>query len=108
MKMKTNHTERTGSEMDRIIKIIGNAVIEKVERACEPSESWYRRSGFVGFEGYLVIKMTDDGRMYAVIDNNQRCISTSCGELTLGTDSAVFSTRNSTYTFRLVREAIAG
>ncbi|MBR1393073.1 MAG: hypothetical protein IJ561_04485 [Ruminococcus sp.] len=94
--------------MDRVIKIIGNAVIERVERACEDSESWGRRACFVGFEGYLVIKMTDDGRMYAVIDNNQRCISTSCGELTLTADCAVFSTKNSTYTFRLVREAKAG
>ena len=93
--------------MDRIIKIIGNAVIERVECTGVDAAGWERRSRFLGFAGYLVIKMTDDGRTYAFIDNNVRCISTSCGELTLGEDSAVFRTANSVYTFRVIEDAKA-
>ncbi|MBR6101856.1 MAG: hypothetical protein IKP95_05475 [Ruminococcus sp.] len=93
--------------MDRIIKIIGNAVIDKVECASGEALGWERRFRFLGFTGYLVIRMTEDGRCYAVIDNGLRCISTSCGELTFRGGNAVFSTANSVYTFRMMSGAKA-
>lgn len=94
--------------MDRIIKIIGSVIIDGVEPVNRDTAGWDRRSGFRGFEGWLVIRLTDDGTTYAVIDNGRRCISTSRGELTLTADCAVFTTANSIYTFRIVHEAKAG
>jgi len=91
--------------MDRIIKIIGGALIEKVEPRGRAEEDWSRRSRFVGFAGYLVIKASADGRCYAVIDDGRRCISTSFGELAYTGSGATFTTGNSVYTFRLAAAA---
>ena len=93
--------------MTDIIKIIGTARIEKVEKHGSEVAGWGRRMGFVGFEGYLVIKLASDGRTYACIDNNRRCITTSCGTLSLDEGTAVFTTANSVYTFSLYRQAQA-
>lgn len=93
--------------MTDIISIIGNARIEKVEKRSGEITAWNRRIGFVGFEGYLVIKVTPDGKTYACIDDNRRCITTSCGTLDLSAETAVFTTQNSIYTFTLCRQAQA-
>ena len=87
--------------MSRIIKIIGNARITKVERKGEELVNWSRRNGYLGFEGYLVIKLDEKGRLHACIDNSCRAIETSSGELTLLGDKAIFSTLNSIYTFEM-------
>ncbi len=94
--------------MEKIIKIIGNAQIIKVERRSEVLTGWERRNSYLGFGGYLVIKLTEDGRYYACIDNGRRCITTSCGDLTLTPGGAVFETANSVYTFRLIADQLAG
>lgn len=87
--------------MTDIVSIIGNARIEKVEQRKRETADLGRRISFVGFEGYLVIKLAPDGRTYACIDNNRRCITTSCGTLELGERSAVFTSANSIYTFSI-------
>lgn len=89
--------------MDKMIKEVGQAQILKIERRAEGMIGWERRTGFLGFEGDLVIREAEDGRSYACIENGRRCITTSCGELTLGDDEAIFETANSVYTFRLVQ-----
>lgn len=88
--------------MSRIIKIIGNARITKVQRKRDELINWSRRNGYLGFEGYLVIKLDEEGKLYACIDNERRAIETSSGELQLAEGKAVFSTKNSVYTFELV------
>lgn len=87
--------------MTDIVSIIGNARIEKIEQRRNAEAGLGRRISFVGFEGYLVIKLTSDGRTYACIDNNRRCITTSCGTLELSEKNAVFTSANSVYTFSL-------
>ena len=94
--------------MDRIVKIIGNAQILRIEKKTADLSGWERRSGFLGFEGYLVIKDPGDGRFYACIDNGYRCITTSCGELTFSNGNAVFTTANSIYTFQTASSQKAG
>ncbi|MBR6872703.1 MAG: hypothetical protein IKN17_04240 [Ruminococcus sp.] len=91
--------------MDRIFRTLGLAQILGITRRGEGVIGWERRTDYLGFEGQLVIRLTDDGRYYACIENGRRCISTSCGELTLTDEGAVFETRNSTYKFRLVRQS---
>lgn len=87
--------------MTDIVNIIGNARIEKVEQRSLGSGELGRRISFVGFEGYLVIKLAPDGRTYACIDNNRRRITTSCGTLELGERRAIFTSANSVYTFSI-------
>ncbi len=94
--------------METIIKIIGGAQIVKVERRDKGIIGWERRTGYLGFEGYLVIKLGENGRSFACIDNGRRCISTSYGELSLSGSTAVFKTANSIYTFRLTASEQAG
>ena len=92
--------------MDRIYKIIGDAQILKIERRTKEDGrellGWERRTGYLGFGGYLVIMLTDEGGFYACIDDGRRCIHTSLGELTLTGGEAVFRTANSIYTFRVL------
>ena len=88
--------------MDRIISNMGDAVILRAERRAKDIEGWERRSGFIGFEGNLVIKVSEDGCTYASIDDGRRCIRTSPGRLSFRGSDIVFETENSVYTFRLV------
>ena len=92
--------------MDRIYKVMGDAQILRIERRAKENKEeligWERRTGYLGFGGYLVIMLTDEGGLYAGIDNGRRCIHTSLGELTVEDGRAVFRTANSIYTFRLL------
>ena len=100
--MKIPYRERQERIMDRIISNMGDAVILRAERKAQDIEGWERRTGFIGFEGNLVIRASEEGCIYASIDDGRRCISTSPGRLTFRGADAVFETENSIYTFRLV------